>query len=231
MSRAPPDTSLPTTCRMSHGARNWPFFTLTARPVAAAASSKSVWRQRNAGICSTSTTSATVAAWSLSCTSVSTGTPTSSLTRCRFLRPASIGWPRKASMDVRLALSKEDLKISGTPRRSQTSRMSLAILRVKSSDSMTHGPPISASGQSSPTCRVSVIWLRIMIGALSSVLTRGGRRSGPIRPYGVGGKNIHLMTAATSARTRGLNSPIIQFRTPCISARNPSKRLSSCSSR
>ena len=40
---------------MSHGARNWPFLTLTTRPVSAAATSRSVWRQRNAGICSTST--------------------------------------------------------------------------------------------------------------------------------------------------------------------------------
>ena len=40
---------------MSHGARNWPFFTLIARPVSPAASSRSVWRHRKAGICSTST--------------------------------------------------------------------------------------------------------------------------------------------------------------------------------
>ena len=43
---------------MSHGARNWPFFTLTARPVSPAATRRSVCRQRNAGICSTSTASA-----------------------------------------------------------------------------------------------------------------------------------------------------------------------------
>jgi hypothetical protein len=43
---------------MSHGARNWPFLMLIALPVAAAASSRSVWRLRKAGICSTSTASA-----------------------------------------------------------------------------------------------------------------------------------------------------------------------------
>ena len=34
---------------MSHGARNWPFLTLTTLPVAAAASNRSVCRHRNAG--------------------------------------------------------------------------------------------------------------------------------------------------------------------------------------
>ncbi len=36
---------------MSQGARNWPFLILTGRPVAAAASRRSVCRQRKAGIC------------------------------------------------------------------------------------------------------------------------------------------------------------------------------------
>ena len=44
---------------MSQGARNWPFFTLIAAPVAPAASRRSVWRERKAGICRTSTASAT----------------------------------------------------------------------------------------------------------------------------------------------------------------------------
>ena len=58
---------------MSQGARNWPFLTLTTRPVAAAATSRSVWRQRKAGICRTSTTSATRAHCCASCTSVRIG--------------------------------------------------------------------------------------------------------------------------------------------------------------
>ncbi len=45
--------------RMSPGAMNWPFLMLTGRPVRAAATSRSVWRARKAGIWSTSTTSAT----------------------------------------------------------------------------------------------------------------------------------------------------------------------------
>ena len=44
-------------------------------PVLAAATIRSVWRQRKAGICSTSITSAAGAHWSISCTSLSTGRP------------------------------------------------------------------------------------------------------------------------------------------------------------
>ena len=51
--------SLEATFFMSQGARNWPFLTLIALPVSAAASSRSVWRDRKAGIWSTSTASAT----------------------------------------------------------------------------------------------------------------------------------------------------------------------------
>ena len=58
---------------MSHGARNWPFLTLTGLPVRPAASKRSVWRQRNAGVCNTSTTSATGAHCSGAWMSVSTG--------------------------------------------------------------------------------------------------------------------------------------------------------------
>ena len=60
---------------MSQGARNCPFLTLTGRPVSAAATRRSVWRQRKAGICSASTASATGAHWPLSWTSVMTGRP------------------------------------------------------------------------------------------------------------------------------------------------------------
>jgi len=51
--RLPAWLTLAATCFMSQGARNWPFLMLMARPVAAAASRRSVWRQRKAGICST----------------------------------------------------------------------------------------------------------------------------------------------------------------------------------
>ncbi len=58
---------------------NCPFLTLTGRPVPAAASSRSVWRARKAGIWSRSTTSAIGRAWMVSWTSVVTGRPVSAL--------------------------------------------------------------------------------------------------------------------------------------------------------
>ena len=60
--RAPNSISFLTTLAISQGAMNWPFLTFTGRPVAAAASSRSVWRARNAGTWSRSTISATVPA-------------------------------------------------------------------------------------------------------------------------------------------------------------------------
>ena len=100
----------PPRCFMSQGARNWPFLTLTGLPVAAAASSRSVWRQRKAGICSTSTTSATAAHCSGSCTSVTTGQPDAlaDLGEDRQA-PASSPSPRALAALVRFALSKEVL--------------------------------------------------------------------------------------------------------------------------
>src|SRR5260221_12337984 len=49
---------------------------LTVRPVCAAATSRSVWRHKKAGICKMSTTSATGPHCSISCTSVIVGRPT-----------------------------------------------------------------------------------------------------------------------------------------------------------
>src|ERR1044071_6653262 len=63
-----------TTYFMSPGARNWPFLMLTGFPAPAAAWIKSVCRQRNAGVCSTSTTAAATFISSMAWTSVSTGT-------------------------------------------------------------------------------------------------------------------------------------------------------------
>ena len=80
---------------MSPGARNCPFFTLIGFPVAAAAARMSVWRQRNAGTCSTSTDLAPPArASSAEWKSVSTGTPTFASTSARIASPSSIPGPR-----------------------------------------------------------------------------------------------------------------------------------------
>ena len=77
----------------------------TGLPAAATAWMKSVWRHRNAGVCSTSTTAATAAISSFSCTSVSTGTPIFFLTSARISSPSSMPRPRKDLPELRLALS------------------------------------------------------------------------------------------------------------------------------
>ena len=86
--------ALATTWSMSSGARNCPFLMLTGFPARATAWMKSVWRQRNAGVCRTSTTDAAAAISSSACTSVSTGTATWRLTSARMRSPSSIPGPR-----------------------------------------------------------------------------------------------------------------------------------------
>ena len=78
-------------------------------PVRAAAIRRSVWRQRKAGICNTSTASATCAHCSASCTSVSTGRPVVSLISAKIGRASARPSPRALLALVRFALSKEDL--------------------------------------------------------------------------------------------------------------------------
>ena len=58
---------------MSQGETNWPFLMLTTRSLKAAATRRSVWRHRKAGICRMSATSATVDTSPASCTSVRIG--------------------------------------------------------------------------------------------------------------------------------------------------------------
>ena len=96
-------------CTMSSGATNWPFFKLTPRPVLATATTRSVCRQRKAGICSTSTTSATRAHCAASCTSVRTGTPRLVRISAKIGSAASRPMPRLLLALVRLALSNEVL--------------------------------------------------------------------------------------------------------------------------
>src|SRR5260221_12115900 len=61
------------TLPMSQGERNWAFFTLTMRPVLAAAKRRLVWRERKAGIWRMSATSAAGAAWEAAWMSVRVG--------------------------------------------------------------------------------------------------------------------------------------------------------------
>jgi len=93
------------TCSISHGERNCPFLMLTGFPAAATAATKSVWRQRNAGTCSTSATCAAARASSGECTSVSTGTPSEARISASSASPASSPGPGGESPELRLALS------------------------------------------------------------------------------------------------------------------------------
>ena len=83
---------------------------------APAATSRSVCRQRKAGIWSTSTTSAAGAACSGRWMSVSSGRPVAARTRSSAASPSSSPGPRAAPGVRRLALSKLALKQTGTRR-------------------------------------------------------------------------------------------------------------------
>ena len=108
--RLPVDSIFRMTFTMSSGAMNCPFFTLTTAPVSPAATTRSVWRARNAGIWRTSQTSATRAHCHGSWTSVSTGTSNFSRISARMSNPSSIPGPRNDATLVRFALSKLALK-------------------------------------------------------------------------------------------------------------------------
>ena len=126
---------------------NCPFLTFTGRPVAAAASSRSVWRARNAGIWSRSTTSAIGLAWIVSWTSVVTGRPVSALTCSKIFIPSSQARPAIARPGGPVGLVErrlEDQRDAPIGRRSRPG--GVAIRSVMSSGSITHGPAIRASG-------------------------------------------------------------------------------------
>ena len=94
---------------MSQGAKNCPFLMFTGLPDWATARMKSVWRHKKAGVCSTSTTLATVLTCDSSCTSVRIGTPIWRRTSSKIFRPASMPTPRWVFPEERLALSNEPL--------------------------------------------------------------------------------------------------------------------------
>src|SRR5687768_947708 len=120
----------------------------TARPVAPAAFRRSVWRQRKAGICSTSTTSATTAHCSGRCTSVSTGGPVARLTFSSLRRPSSTPGPRWAPTLDRFALSKLALKMIPPGMRGARRASSSATRRFSASSSSTQGPAMRNSALS-----------------------------------------------------------------------------------
>jgi hypothetical protein len=93
-SSLPEARTFSTTLTMSLGATNWPFLTFTGRPLVAQATIRSVCRQRNAGIWSTSSTWAAGATSETACTSDSTARPVASFTFWRMRRPSVSPGPR-----------------------------------------------------------------------------------------------------------------------------------------
>ena len=122
-----------------------------ASPLRATATMKSVCRQRNAGVCSTSTTSATAAICAFSCTSVSTGSPS--------LAP-HLGEDRRGPRPCRRRgttrarsgspCRRTTCRRARTPARAASARSRSAWRSAASRDSITHGPAISASGAPPP---------------------------------------------------------------------------------
>jgi hypothetical protein len=68
--------------------------------------------------------------------------------------------PLKELLDVRLALSKEDLNTREKPSFSDSSFKNLAVLNVVSQDSITHGPAMIKNGSSSPNSIEPIFVLR-----------------------------------------------------------------------
>jgi hypothetical protein len=147
----PGPRALPTAPRISSGAIHCPFLTFTGKPVPPPASSRSVWRQRKAGICSTSTTSAAAAHCPGSWMSVSRGSPVSARTRSSRRSPSSIPGPRGDPGDFeRFALSNEALKTTGRPSSADSPASASPTARFRSSSSRTQGPAIRVKRPSSP---------------------------------------------------------------------------------
>src|SRR5712692_4142768 len=135
---------------ISHGERNCPFFRFTARPVFPAATSRSVCRARNAGICKTSHTFAAAATCPTSWTSAKTGSLNCCLIFARMRSPSLSPGPRNDFSEERLALSYEALKIYGTPWSPAMRWMLSAIFMACASFSITHGPAIRKRGWAPP---------------------------------------------------------------------------------
>ena len=115
----------------------------TARPVRPAATSRSVCRQRNAGICRMSHTSAAASAWDGSWMSVSTDSPVSRRISASACRPWARPGPRYESKLVRLALSNEALNTVVTPDARPAFATSRPTVSACSGDSITQGPQIA----------------------------------------------------------------------------------------
>jgi hypothetical protein len=123
---------------------------LTARPVLPAATSRSVCRHRNAGICSTSTASAATSQWPGSCTSVSTGRPVSLASGPESACPPEAG-TAKALHAGAVGLVVAGFEDEGNAQVAVMRCRASAMVRTWASLSITHGPAIRKSWPA-PTC-------------------------------------------------------------------------------
>src|SRR5574343_579796 len=194
--------ALAATCFISHGDRNWPFLMFTGRPAEATFWMKSVCRHRKAGVCSTSTTEATSSIGVYSCTSVSTGTPSWRFTSASTFRPSSKPGPRKLVPEVRLALSKLDLKMNGIPSAEVISLSWPAVSSCSCNDSITHGSAIRKKGWSRPTSNPhSFIGLSLRVarfGVAGGFDEAGEQRVAVTR----GGQELRMRLAGQEPRMR-----------------------------
>ena len=125
---------------------NWPFLTLTARPVLAAACKRSVCRARKAGICKRSHTCAAGSAWLAHECPWAPAVRSRSLTAASVSSPLASPGPRNDLHEERLALSKDALNMSGNFIARPVPRAAGPCPGSAAGDSITHGPAIHSNG-------------------------------------------------------------------------------------
>src|SRR5262249_6474106 len=104
------------------------FLMLTALPVLAAATTRSVCLHRNAGICKTSRTLPAASHCDSSWMSLRRATPSLCLTSPNISSHFHTPGPRKESKEERLDLSNDDLKTNGKPSSRDMSLSAEAVL-------------------------------------------------------------------------------------------------------
>ena len=116
---------------------------------------KLVWRHRNAGVCSTSTTAATSFERRVF---MHVGEHGQAELPLHFGQDAQALFDARAAKalqrDERFALSNDDLKMNGILSRVVSSLSWPAVSRIKPSLSTTHGPAIRKNGLSGPTVEI-----------------------------------------------------------------------------
>src|ERR1700753_1960201 len=110
------------------------------------------------------------------------GRPVGAFTAARVARPRTRPGPRKLAMELRFALSNDDLNTRGTARRRAMSARVWAMASTSSSLSMTHGPAmigeagrVGGAGAPPSTLQQEAVAARLGLG-LGLRGGRGGRQ-------------------------------------------------------